>query len=201
MINNPYCYLNGKVERLSKLHLALNDLGVLRAYGVFDYLRTLDGRPILLDEHIVRLYRSATHLGLAIPVQKEKLKRITRALIQKNGFKETAIKFVLTGGPSEDGLTLSRKPTFYILATEAHDVPERYYTHGAHLETHEYLRLLPESKTINYIVSVQKQKELKRKKVLEPLYVYEGKVLECSSSNIFIVKKGILVTPKNNILI
>ncbi len=179
MKKDPYCYLEGKIKKLSTLRLPLNDLGVLRAYGMFDYLRTQHGHPVLLDEHIARFKRSAKRLGLKIPVSAKELKRITYQLIKQNKYTETSIKFVLTGGPSEDGVTLSGKPTFYILASEVHNPPERFYTHGVRLQTHEYLRLLPETKTINYIVSVQQQKELKKKGVLELLYVHKNKVLEC----------------------
>jgi branched-subunit amino acid aminotransferase/4-amino-4-deoxychorismate lyase len=62
------------------------------------------------------------------------------------------------------------------------------------------MRVLPETKTLNYLVSVQKQKELARAGVLELLYVFDGAVLECSSSNVFIVKNQVLITPKSDIL-
>jgi branched-chain amino acid aminotransferase len=192
--------MGGKIARLKSLHLPLNDLGVLRAYGIFDYLRTMHGVPVALDAHIARFQRSAKKIGLTIPVSKKELEHITHTLIKKNKFKETSIKFVLTGGASDDGVTLGKSPSFYILAGEAKNPPESYYTKGVHLETHEYQRLLPDIKTINYIVSVQRQKELKKRGILELLYVHKGKVLECSSSNIFIVKGKKVSTPKDDVL-
>lgn len=197
-MNDPICYM-GTYAPLSKLRIAPNDLGVLRGYGAFDFLRTFNGKPFMLNEHVARFQRSAKRMGLVIP-SAAKLKEIANELIRRNGFPETAIKFVITGGPSEDGVTLSGKPTFYALATPTALPPSDRYTKGVHLRTHEYMRVLPETKTLNYLVSVQKQKELARAGVLELLYVCDGAVLECSSSNVFIVKNQVLITPKSDIL-
>ncbi len=197
---NPYCYKDGKIVRLSKIHIAANDLGVLRGYGVFDFLRTFNGKPFMLEEHLARFIHSAKGMGLKVPVSKSKLKQISHELVRRNKFRETAIKFVLTGGPSEDGVTILHEPTFYVLATPILLPPQERYTKGVHLRTHEYMRLLPELKTLNYVVSVQKQRELARSGVLELLYVYNGAILECSSSNIFLVKNNVLVAPRNDIL-
>jgi branched-chain amino acid aminotransferase len=197
---DPYCYYNGKIARLHALHLPLNDLGVLRAYGIFDYMRTHKGKLFFVEAHLDRFVRSARLIDLKIPVSRTELKRIALALIKKNGFPETGIKYVLTGGPSDDGITRTSAPSFFVIATPAHYPPEEYYVKGVALETHEYNRLLPEIKSLNYIISVRRQKELKRKGVLELLYVHKGNVLECSSSNIFIVKNARLITPKKDIL-
>ena len=199
-MTDPICYMDGTYAPLSKLRIAPNDLGVLRGYGAFDFLRTFNGKPFMLDEHVARFLRSAKGMGLTVPVSAQKLKSIARELIRQNGFTETAIKFVITGGPSEDGITLPSKATFYVLATPTALPPQSTYTKGVHLRTHEYMRVLPGTKSLNYLVSVQKQKELARAGVLELLYVYGGTVLECSSSNIFLVKNNILITPKNDIL-
>lgn len=198
-MTDPTCYMDGQYAPLSQLRVAPNDLGVLRGYGAFDFLRTFQGKPFMLEEHIARFQRSAKRMGLSIPPAR-KLKEIARELIRRNAFPETAIKFVVTGGPSEDGVTLSGRPTFYVLATPITFPARERYTKGVHLRTHEYLRVLPEIKTLNYLLSVQKQKELARAGVLELLYVYQGAVLECSSSNIFLVKRNVLITPKHDIL-
>ena len=92
------------------------------------------------------------------------------------------------------------KPTFYILAEEYVSLPAVLYTSGASLITHEHQRFLPEYKTINYITAVQLQKERKEKGAIEILFVSNGLVLEAATSNIFIVKDGVVITPKNNVL-
>ncbi|MCX6712308.1 MAG: aminotransferase class IV [Candidatus Vogelbacteria bacterium] len=62
------------------------------------------------------------------------------------------------------------------------------------------MRQFPESKNINYIQAVKLQKEKGKKGAIEVLYKHNGRVLECTRSNFFIVKKGVLITPAKDIL-
>ncbi len=65
----------------------------------------------------------------------------------------------------------------------------------------EHQRIIPEAKHNNYILAVKNQKLRIKEKAFEILYTFEGKVLEASTSNFFIVKNKQLITPKHNILI
>lgn len=195
-----YCYLNGKILPLANARLPLDDLGVLRGYGVFDFLRTYNGKPFLLDEHLKRLKNSAREIGLTLPISIAKLKTIIADLLKKNGHSDSYIRIVVTGGQTDDGITPS-SPTLFILIEELRPLPESLYQKGVKLMTHEYLRDVPRAKTTNYIVAVKLQKQKKREGAFEILYVAEGKIFECATSNFFIFRGPTLVTPKRNVLI
>lgn len=195
-----YCYLNGKILPFAKASLPLNDLCVLRGYGVFDFLRTYNGKPFLLNEHLTRLRNSAREIGLTLPLSLSKLKNIIDQLLKKNGHEESYIRIVLTGGPTNDGITPS-SPTLFILTDKLKPVPASLYKKGIKLMTHEYLRDLPRAKTTNYIEAVRLQKKKQRVGAFEILYVAEGKILECTTSNFFLFRGPTLVTPKNDVLI
>jgi branched-chain amino acid aminotransferase len=62
------------------------------------------------------------------------------------------------------------------------------------------MRELPEYKTTNYIRAVNLQNWRKEEGAIEILYTYDNEILECATSNIFIVKDKILITPNENIL-
>lgn len=47
-----YCYFNGKITTLDKAKISPYDLGFLRGYGVFDVMRTQNGKPFLFDERL-----------------------------------------------------------------------------------------------------------------------------------------------------
>ena len=51
-----------------------------------------------------------------------------------------------------------------------------------------------------YIQAVSLQDLRKEQKAVEILYVYDGEILECATSNIFLVKNGKLITPSDGIL-
>lgn len=62
------------------------------------------------------------------------------------------------------------------------------------------MRELPEYKTSNYIRATNLQNWRKEEKAIEVLFVYDGEILECATSNIFIIKNKTLITPNENIL-
>jgi branched-subunit amino acid aminotransferase/4-amino-4-deoxychorismate lyase len=66
--------------------------------------------------------------------------------------------------------------------------------------TVDFRRELAEIKSINYIEAVLLQKRRKELGALEMVYVKDGVVYECLGSNIFIVKNGRLITPKDSIV-
>lgn len=194
------CFFNGNIIPIQNAHIQLTDLGIIRGYGVFDFLRTYNGKPFYLPRNIARFRHSAKLLGLTIPYTDKKITAAITTLIRKNNLSEAFIRMVATGGPTDDGIT-PRDPTVYILATPAEDLPHVLYTKGAKLILHEHQRMVPQAKTINYITAVQLLPQRRKMKALEVLYVSNGHVLECSTSNIFLFHNDVLVTPKENILL
>lgn len=194
-----YCYLNGKIIPVNKGGVNLNDMGILRGYGVFDFLRTYNGRPFFLKKHLGRLKGSAKMLNLKLPVSLTELAAAINKLLLKNKFKESTIRIVLTGGKTSDGITC-RKPTLFILVEKLQKLPFSVYQKGVKLITHKYQREIPEAKTLNYITAASLQSLRKSKKAFEILYTSGGLVLEATTSNFFIFRNNTLITPKNKIL-
>jgi D-amino acid aminotransferase len=195
-----YCYFNGKIVPFNKVQISPYDLGILRGYGVFDVMTTSNGKPFLLDEHWKRFLNSAKKVGLKIPISKEKYKKILKKLIKTNRYKKYTLRTILTGGMSSDAFTYCGQETFYILAEKFVPLPKNLYENGAKVITSEYLRELPEVKTANYLHAIKNQDRKHKNGALEIAYVHKGKVLEAATSNIFIIKNNVLITPKNNIL-
>ena len=196
-----YIWVNGKVVPANKPVLLVSDIGFLRGYGVFDFMRTYNGKIFYYHEHYKRFVNSARLLDLKVKVGKKELERIIYKLIKKNGLKEASIRLVISGGPAINGISFDPdKPTFAILIEEIYQLPEKLFKMGAKLMTFDYQRLIPEAKNLNYIWAVKLQQEKVRQGATEILYTSQGKVLECSTSNFFLVKKGEIVTPKAGIL-
>jgi branched-subunit amino acid aminotransferase/4-amino-4-deoxychorismate lyase len=196
-----YCYLNGKIVPLNKAGIHPTDLGFLRAYGVFDFMITYNGKPFLFKEHFQRLKSSAKLLNLKLLTERS-LYRTIKILLAKNKFKEASIRIVLTGGRSRDGMHFhSSSPTLFILTDELKKISPRIYKKGVKLITLNYQREIPEAKTLNYIPAVRLfNGQIKKKRAFEILYVYNNHILECSTSNFFIFRNDTLITPQKDIL-
>ena len=57
-------YLNGKFIEQSKAFIKVNELGLLRGYGIFDYFRTYGKKPFHLEDHLGRFFKSASSFNL-----------------------------------------------------------------------------------------------------------------------------------------
>jgi branched-subunit amino acid aminotransferase/4-amino-4-deoxychorismate lyase len=197
-----YCFLNGKILPLTEAKVGVEDIGILRGYGIYDGLMALGGKPFHFADHWNRLLSGAHALNLNVPITEEKAQKIIEELAAKNGFMERAnVRIILTGGQTIGGIEYNfENPTFFILVEKWESLPLNFYESGSKLVTYRHMRELPEYKTANYIRAVNLQNWRKEEKAVEILYTYDGEVLECATSNIFIVKNKTLITPTENIL-
>lgn len=200
---DQFCFLNGKILPLSEAKVGIDDIGLLRGYGIYDGLAAFRGKPFRFSDHWERFLSGAHILNLNVPVTEEKAEKVIIELLEKNEFgKERAnIRMILTGGKTISGIEYDfENPTFYILAEKWEQLPQNLYEKGAKLVTYRHMRELPEYKTTNYIRAANLQGFKKEEGAVEILYVYDGEVLECATSNIFIVKNKTIITPDENVL-
>jgi branched-chain amino acid aminotransferase len=192
-------YFNGRIIDEELVKISPRDIGFLRGYGVFDVMVTENRKPFLIKEHFVRLSGSAKELKLALPFDFKTFEKIANQLVNINNFNKSIIRTVITGGVSPDAFSPG-KITSLIMLEKFKPLPKRVYEKGAKIITIEFQRECPLAKITNYVEAIKNQPLKKKKKAIELLYVKNGKILEFSTSNIFIVKKGILTTPLNNVL-
>jgi branched-chain amino acid aminotransferase len=198
-----YIYVNGKIVQADKPALLVNDLGWLRGYGVFDFMRTYNGKIFRFDDNWARFTNSAKQLNLKIPISQPEAEKVIYQLIKKNKLKEAGIRLALSGGRAiDDGLIEpdSKRPTLAILIEDTHGLPAKLYQTGAKLMTFNYQRPVPEAKNFNYLWAIKLAPEKKKRGAIEILYTAETKVLECSTSNFFLIKGNKLITVKANVL-
>lgn len=200
-MRKKYYFFQNKIRRAQNVFLNPNDLGLLRGYGVFDFLRTFHGKPFLLAEHLKRFLNSARLLNLKSPYNQKELTQIIIKLLAKNRFAEVTVRIILTGGVSKDSLFPATRPSFLILIEPLRPFPREYYEKGIKLITLEHQRQVPEAKTLDYLMALQNQRRMQKAKAQEILYTFRGKILECSTSNFFLFKKNTLITPREDILI
>src|SRR3989344_665075 len=198
-----YCYLNGKIVPLAEAKVGVYDIALLRGFGIYEALRTFNRKPFEFPSHMVRFHTSTEALKLQIPATDGEMLTVITELIEKNipQGREAVVRFIITGGEAVGGIEYNpAAPTFYILVEPLEALPQETYEKGCKLLVHDHLRALPEYKTTNYVTAVRLQEERKRIGALEILYTSQGKVLECATSNFFIIKNGTIFTPRADVL-
>jgi branched-subunit amino acid aminotransferase/4-amino-4-deoxychorismate lyase len=196
-----YCYLNGHIIPLDEAKIGIGDIGLWRGYGLYDGLTAVGNKVFRFEDHWDRFISGARSLDISIPVNKEECQEVMEDLLKKCGYQRSIIRVVLTGGEVIDGVEYNPdKPTFSIVVKEWAPLAKEIYEKGAKLITHQFQREMPEVKTTNYIRAVNLQKLRKDKGAIEILFHHNGNVLEGSTSNIFLVKNNILITPSPGVL-
>jgi len=194
-------YVDGQFVPASEAVIPVDDLAIMRGFGVFDLLRTLNGKPLFLEEHIARLQTSARQIGMELPWNSQKLIDIVMQTLQHNSFEESNIRIVVTGGSSPDFITPQGKPRLLVLITRAPELPQRWYTEGVKIITFASERSIPGAKSIDYVTATIALKQARDQNAIEALYVdRNGCVREGTTSNLFAFYGDILVTPDRGIL-
>ncbi|HUY62766.1 MAG TPA: aminotransferase class IV [Candidatus Paceibacterota bacterium] len=196
------CYLNGSIMPLAEAKIGITDLGLLRGFGIYQGITAFSGEPFHFDDHWERFEKSADALGLALPRSQGEVRHALRTLIARNSpGRRASIRLVLTGGAAKGGLEhVPGRETLFATAEPTAPLAPELYEHGASLITHEYERFMPESKTTHYITAVMLQPKRKEAGALEILFTKNGRVLECATSNVFVVKDGAVYTPGADVL-
>ncbi|MBI3115936.1 MAG: branched-chain-amino-acid transaminase [Thaumarchaeota archaeon] len=203
MENEPLVYLNGKYVPKSEAKVSVYDHGLLYGDGVFEGIRAYEGIVFQLKEHIDRLFESAGYIELAIPLGK---KQITDALLEtlrKNRLKNAYIRLVVTRGVGDLGVNpkLCKDSTVVIIAEPVKIAaiptePRVVSTMISAVRRDSVDATSHEVKTLNYMNSILAMIEANHAGVDYPVMLdSRGFVSEGPTMNIFIVKKGVIMTP------
>ena len=194
-------YVDGQFVEASEAVIPVDDLAIMRGFGVFDLLRTLNGQPLFLRGHIQRLEESARRIGIKLPWSQRQLVDIVMDTLHRNSFQESNIRIVVTGGSSPDFITPQGKPRLLVLVTQAPMLPQEWYTDGVKIITFFSERSIPGAKSIDYVAATIALKQARDQGAIEAVYVDHNRhVLEGTTSNIFALINGSLVTPARGIL-
>lgn len=195
-----YYDVNGGLRQKYTASFRLDDLGLLRGYGIFDYFLVRQGVPMFFDDYTERFYRSARLLGLEVPVSSAELCQRIARLLEANREKDTAIRLLLTGGYADDSYT-PIEPNFAIMQHSMPTVAPERYEEGIKLMLYRHLREVPEVKSTNYLTGILIREKLRQAGAPEVLYHDGSLVSESARSNFFIITaEGVLVTPADQVL-
>jgi len=197
-------YLNGEFVPKNEAKVSVFDHGLLYGDGVFEGIRSYNGRVSRLDEHLQRLYDSAKVIRLTIPLSIKEMEEKILETLRRNNLHDAYIRAVVTRGPGDLGLDPDKccKEGFVFIITDSIELyPEKYYKEGLSVITVPTRRNVPEAlnpriKSLNYLNNIMAKIEAKNSNVIEAIMLSsDGYVVECTGDNIFIVKNEAVYTP------
>jgi len=198
-----WVYLNDRFVPKEEAVVSVFDHGFLYGDGVFETLRAYRGRIFQLTEHLARLERSASAVGMALPVTRERLADLARESLTRNQLQEAYVRITVSRGPGEIGLdpALCKSPTLVVIAKPFEPYPKSFYTDGVSVIIAQTRRNPPEAlpphvKSLNFLNNVLAKMEANAAGSHEALLLnYRGEVTEGTTSNVFVVQGQRLRTP------
>ncbi|MBN1631493.1 MAG: branched-chain-amino-acid transaminase [Thermoleophilia bacterium] len=196
-------YVDGGFYSKEDAKVSVFDHGLLYGDGVFEGIRTYNGRVFECDAHIDRLYASAHAIALEIPIPRDELVEAMMETIRRNDVMNGYIRLVVTRGIGDLGLNPSKCPkaTVFCIAGEITLYPPEVYEKGFKVKTLATRRNDPQTfnpavKSLNYLNNIMGALELRGAEVNEGLFLTSaGFVCECTADNFFLIKGRRLMTP------
>jgi len=200
-------YLNGRLVPRFEAKLSPFDHGFLYGYGLFETMRAYNGHIYRLDSHLTRLRCSAESIGLTHSILtteegKQSLEAACLATLEANELRDARLRLTVSAGEGDmtpDSSTCS-SPTILITAQNLVPLPLEKYETGFKAVV-SFLRRNSQSplsrlKSTCYMENVLARTAARAAGYDEAIFLNEqGYLAEGSSTNIFLVSNGELITP------
>ena len=196
-------YCNGKFVAEEEAKVSVFDHGFLYGDGIFEGIRAYHGRVFKLEEHLRRLYESAKSIQLNIGISKDEMQEIVLETLRKNSLKDAYIRLVVSRGKGDLGLDPVKcsRAAIFCIAAQIKIFEVKMYEQGLEAKTVAIRRnnldsLSPRIKSLNYLNNILARIEATAAGAVEGIMLnQDGYVAEGTSDNIFIFRKGVLITP------
>ncbi len=198
----PICYINGEFLPLQEARISPLDRGFLFGDSVYEVLPVFEGRMFRFREHFDRLARSLHEIRLPAPHSHQEWLALLEELIRRNGSGPMYVYVQVTRGMElgrDHAFPANARPTVFALASPLPVLSEAQRAEGLRAITVEDFRWgRCDIKTTALLANVLMKQQAVDAGAQEALIVRDGEVLEGSSTSVFIVRDGTLITPQNS---
>jgi branched-chain amino acid aminotransferase len=198
-----YVYLNNRIVPSKDALVSVFDHGFLYGDGIYETMRVYDGVVFRVDEHLLRLSRSASLIGLTLPLDGDALKIAIYETLMANSLKEAYLRLTVSRGYGPIGLDpdLCKEPTLVIMARDFTPYPASLYDKGISViipgtRRNHRKAIDPRIKSLNFLNNILAKIEVKKAGAYEAVMLNSrGRLTEGTISNVFFFREGILCTP------
>jgi branched-chain amino acid aminotransferase len=198
--------VNGQVFDREHAVISVFDHGFLYGEGVYETLRTYNGKPFLFDRHMSRLRRSAGMLSLPVPVADGEIAARFADTMRAAGLgagTESYLRVLITRGIGDLSYDPAATPTssIVVIAKPHVDPPASVFDQGVMVALSTIVRNHPGSvnpmiKSNNLLNNALAMQEAVKRGAFEAIMRnYRGELAECTTANLFVVKGGAALTP------
>jgi D-alanine transaminase len=198
-------FLNGKFLPIEQAMVPVLDRGFIFGDGVYELIPVYSRAPFRMEDHLARLERSLAAVRIRNPYTREKWREIIRQLVAQQPWEDQAVYFQVTRGVAkrDHAFPAGVEPTVFVMANPLVNPPRELVEKGGSAVTavdNRWLRC--DIKSISLIGNCLLRQVSADAGAQETILLRDGKLTEASASNVFIVKRGVLLSPpKSNLIL
>ncbi|NQD36637.1 D-amino acid aminotransferase [Permianibacter sp. IMCC34836] len=193
-------YLNGEYLPAEQAKVSAFDRGFLFGDGIYEVVPIYRGRLHRWPLHLARLRRSLAAIALDCRIGDGELEQITQQLLQRNSLENASLYLQITRGgvPGQRDHFYTEGCVASVFAyvtpwPQALDGPERPALTAITVPDLRWQRC--DIKSINLLPNAMARQQAREAGADEAILIRDGEALEGSSSNLYIVREGGLITP------
>lgn len=195
-------WINERFLDSKNANVSVFDRGFMYGDGLFETMRSYDGKVFRMMDHLDRLFRSFRVMRLKVPYDAKYLAGTVYATLGLNKLKDAYVRITVTRGDATPGLTAKddSNPNVVIFAKEFTNYPEHMYSRGisativnVRQNEHTPVTGIKSLNFLNYIIARFHAKDGGFDDAI--LKNSQGNIAEGATSNIFIVRQKELITP------
>jgi D-alanine transaminase len=197
-------YLNGAFVPIDEACVSVMDRGFLFGDGVYEVIPAYGGRLFRLQHHLKRLQNSLDGIRLVNPRSDAQWEAILSELVERNraqadAHNDQSVYLQVTRGvaPTRDhGFPERVTPTVFAMSSPITEPDPVIETQGVGAVTLDDIRWqMCNIKAITLLPNVLLRQQASEKSSAEAILIREGRVIEGSASNVFVIREGVIHTP------
>ena len=197
-------FLNGELLPLEEAKVPVLDRGFIFGDGVYELVPVYSRVAFRLDEHLARLERSLGEAKIRNPYSRQRWREIIYQLVDAQPFEDQGVYFQVTRGVAKRDHAFPRdiQPTVFMMANPLVNPPRaQVEAGGAAVSAQDNRWLRCDIKSISLIGNVLLRQVSAEAGASETILFRDGKLTEASASNVFIVRRGVIISPPKSSLI
>jgi D-alanine transaminase len=197
-------FLNGRLLPIEEAKVPVLDRGFIFGDGVYELVPVYSRVAFRLDEHLARLERSLGEARIRNPYSRAQWRDIVYKLVDAQPFEDQGVYFQVTRGVAkrDHAFPKDAEPTVFAMSNPLVTPAKELVQKGAaavSAQDNRWLRC--DIKSISLIGNCLLRQLSAEAGAVETILFRDGKLTEASASNVFVVKRGVILSPPKSSLI
>ncbi len=195
---NNICYLNGEFVNLADAKISVLDRGFIFGEGIYEVMAAVEGNLLHFKNHFERLQDGAKDMELDIQFSETKLHNLIKEvlLLNNNPFCSVYLQFTKGAAPRDHYYPTRYDPTLFIMTSPINMPPRLNVVKAILLKDIRWQKC--NVKSTSLYANTWAKTKAKKSGGEEAIFERNGILTEGATSNLFLVHKNKVLTPKEN---